>query len=309
MLKECLNSIIRQTYTDFEVIVGNDYPGDTLSNEVLGIDDSRIRFINHAQNIGEMENMNFLLRMSRGRYFTWLADDDAYAPVFLESVYRSLLQFSNPVCVFTSFVSDATVPELMEKEIKKGQIFDGRQFLRLYLNHTFKIQGSCGVFNKEYLVQVGGMNKLGNGFGPYADNLLAIRSGLLDRVAFINAPLVFFRTHSQSISWTNTDVDAYRKAQEDLLSKSCKIFKSEKLNGDFRSNLYLLLSWCLNDFFSVMRRSGSLQSRKMISYLMYVMRYSKLLGDYWYPLIFTILYGFGRLVKTLTLTRIKRDLE
>jgi len=105
MLKECLSSILGQTFTDFEIIVGNDFPGEFLSTEVFDIHDPRVRIINQARNLGEIENGNVLLRWARGKYFTWLDDDDMYAPSFLESVYASLVKFDFPPCVFTSYMS------------------------------------------------------------------------------------------------------------------------------------------------------------------------------------------------------------
>ena len=103
MLKQTLMSISAQTFSDFEVIVGNDYVQDPLSAELLGIMDSRIRFINHPQNLGEASNMNTLLNLSRGRYFTWQCDDDLYAPNFLGEVHSTLLKFNCPTCVFTAY--------------------------------------------------------------------------------------------------------------------------------------------------------------------------------------------------------------
>ncbi|MFA4853438.1 MAG: glycosyltransferase, partial [Bacteroidales bacterium] len=61
LLKQTLLSILEQSFADFEVIVGNDFPDETISAESLGIDDRRVRFINNKQNLGELENMNSLL--------------------------------------------------------------------------------------------------------------------------------------------------------------------------------------------------------------------------------------------------------
>ena len=76
MLLECLYSILQQTFTDFEVIVGNDYVEEKINADILDIDDSRINFVNHEINLGEIKNMNWLLDNASGKYFTWLADDE-----------------------------------------------------------------------------------------------------------------------------------------------------------------------------------------------------------------------------------------
>ena len=125
MLKQTLMSIRAQTFADFEVIVGNDYAQEPLSAEFLGITDSRIRFINHPQNLGEAGNMNTLLNMSRGRYFTWQCDDDLYAPNFLGEVHSALVEFNYPTCVFTAyeFIYGNSFPELARTPSGQGKIF------------------------------------------------------------------------------------------------------------------------------------------------------------------------------------------
>lgn len=285
LLKETLASIRKQTFLDYEVIVGNDYTGETLAGDLLGISDPRVRFINHPRNLGEVGNMNSLLAMSQGRYFTWLADDDLYARGFLDAVHGALVKCEFPPCVFTSYMMGPCLSSEME-EIATGEqrLLAGREFLRQYLSRSLKALGCYGVFDVEYLRQIGGMELLGDGFSPYSDILLTIRSGLLERVVYIDAPLIFFRTHEGSISWTSPDVDAYRSAQEDLCRKSVTIFQSEGLRSDFHSNLYLLLRWCIRNSVSVVRRSGWISGRQAITYFVFLKRYINLLAGsplYW----------------------------
>jgi glycosyltransferase involved in cell wall biosynthesis len=308
LLKETLLSIIGQTFSDFEVIVGNDYTQESLSAELLDIQDQRIRFINHAQNLGEIKNMNSLLAMSRGRYFTWLADDDMYTPGFLESVHASLIKFGFPPCAFTSFMNGVSFPGKIDTSLGEGQLFKGRQFLQLYLTHTLKTQGCYGVFDVEYLRRIGGIEQLGNGFSPYSDVLLAIQSGLLEKIVYIDAPLIFFRTHESSISYTNPDFDAYSSAQEDLCRKCINIFSREGLRDDFQSNLSLLLKWCIKDFSTVVRRSGSINGKQVITYLLFVRRYISLLRGstlYWGTIGFFI-KTMVRLVLGISKARLSR---
>src|SRR5436190_11907557 len=135
LLIETLNSIISQTFADFEVIVANDNPNRTVTAESLGLHDPRIRFVNNPTNLGELRNMNSLLELSRGRYFTWIADDDLYAPDFFQRSYEALQKFDYPRCVFTSFnlMHGDRVDD--EAGIHSGEtrLYNGREFLRSYL--------------------------------------------------------------------------------------------------------------------------------------------------------------------------------
>ena len=283
LLKEALSSIVSQTFPDFEIIVGNDNPHQMLSPEILNINDERISFVNRPTNLGELPNMNDLLARSRAQYFTWLADDDMYRPGFLEATYHALHQHDFPLVVYTSYISGKAYIEREPSIITSSRILTGREFLHGYLSRALKVIGCCGLFNKDYLKNIGGMEKLGNGFSPYSDNLVAIHAGLLDRLIYIDEPLIFFRTHENSISYTSPNIDVYSSAQADLLAKSLAVFKSNPLSGDFQEYLFLLLEWCVRDFDSVIRRSGSVSKKQIQTYLHFVQGYvAQLKGSVFY---------------------------
>ena len=285
MLKECLDSILSQTFSDFEVIIGNDYTEDKLSPEQFSIDDPRIRIINHKKNLGECNNMNYLLDQSKGKYFTWLADDDKYFPNFLESVYLSLEEFGLLPVVYTSYLAVEIFPDSKVIPIESCLLLKGSDFLHQYLSRVIKLQGCYGVFERSYLESIGGMQQLNPGFSPGSDQLLAIRCGSLRKVIYIDAPLIFYRTHSGSISLTSKDVDAYRNAQEKILKRAISSFRTGPLLTDRDLNTFLLLAWFLEDYMHVMHRSGILRFKKLIGYALLVLRYIGKVGKYRYRLV------------------------
>jgi len=273
LLKECLTSILLQTFPDYEVLVGNDYPEQEISAAFLGIDDPRIRYVNHAQNLGPIHNANALLAMSKGRFFTWLADDDMHLPEFLGIVHSSLTANHFPSCVFTSYLHGETYSGGPTVPSDRGVLYKGSDFLKQYLSRTLRTVGCYGLFDIGYLRGIGGMEHLGHGyFSPYSDNLLAIRAGLLDTVVYHHVPLVFFRTHETSVSYTSPNIDIYASAQADLLSKSLGIFRSNPLRNNMPDYLFLLLDWCVKDFDSVIRRAGSVSTAQLRSYF-HMMQY------------------------------------
>jgi glycosyltransferase involved in cell wall biosynthesis len=309
LLKQAVASISRQTFTDFEVIVGNSFTQEPLSAELLGFDDPRIRIINHPQDPGMFEGYNVLPRMSRGRYFTWLADDDLFTPDFLQAVYAALINFNYPICVFTSYMTGTTYPNEAEMNLgREARLLTGRQFLKEYLSRSLNVVGCYGVFDSQYLGRNGGMEELNNRISPYSDNLLAIRSGLLENVVYLDAPLVFFRTHEGSCSWTSSDSNAYACSQENLLRKCVGIFSSEELQDDFNSNLFLLLKWCINDFATVVARSEFINIRQSFAYLCFVNEYLSFLKGstlYWRAIILLMKTTF-RLVWSIGKVKISR---
>lgn len=300
LLKETLASIVQQRFTDFEVLVGNDFTQESLCGDSVGVKDPRVQFLNHPENLGELKNMNLLLTRSRGRYFTWLADDDLYAPDFLLAVHSALVRFEFPPCVFTSYDSGGTFEPPVAEDEWPMELYSGGQFLDLYLSRRLRAVGCYGVFERDHLSRTGGMEPLGTSFSPYSDNLLAIRAGLLDRVGYVNTPLVFYRTHSGSISYTSGDVDAFRSAQADLLRKSVEILQTSG-REDTALHLYHLLRWCLVDFGSVARKAGGLSWRQAWGYASSVLPYVRMLRG-------SGLYGQGLTELVKTILRIVRDL-
>lgn len=267
MLKQTLRSIIVQTFPDFEVIIGNDYNLERLSKDFLNVRDPRIRIVNHPQNLGEAQNMNTLLSLSRGRYFTWQCDDDLYAPNFLAEIYSSLIKFQWPACVFTSyeFIYGTSDPDPMETVAEQGRIFTGREFLRMYWAGKLKAMGCTGVYEKDLLKQMGGVQCLTDTSIPlYSEHLLLVRAGLQAKVAHIDEPLIKYRIHDAAWGCTAKDLLLYRQACHNLIRESLPIFSDPKLRRDFRRNIASLLKFVVFEFFCKARAGNGWLSRHWV---------------------------------------------
>jgi len=264
LLKQTLVSILGQTFTDFEVIVGNDYVREPLSADLLDIKDSRIRFVNHPRNLGEARNMNTLLDLGRGRYFTWQCDDDLYAPNFLEEVHSALISFGSPLCVFTSYelIYGTSFPDLKKSRSGKRRIYSGREFIGKYWSGELKAMGCTGVYQTEYLQELGGVQRFADTHHPlYSEHLLLIQVGLQKQVAHIDIPLVLYRNHEDAWGCTTNDLLLYKQASENLLRKSITVLKNPELRDDFRQNMDSVLKFVASDFFIKARSHDGLLSR------------------------------------------------
>ena len=264
MLKQTLMSISAQTFLDFEVIVGNDYVQDPLSAELLGIMDPRIRIVNHPRNLGEADNMNTLLNLSRGRYFTWQCDDDLYAPNFLSEVHAALLEFNYPTCVFTAYeiIHGTSFPAPAKALPGESKIFSGRQFIRMYWTGKLKAMGCTGVYDKQYLQQLGGVKCLTETSTPlYSEHLLLVRAGLLERVGHINEPLIKYRIHEDAWGCGAKDLSLYEQASHNLIRESVTVLSNSKLRDDFPQNITSILKFVVFEYFSKARAGDGCLSR------------------------------------------------
>src|ERR1700687_3516192 len=89
---EALESVFRQTYTDYEVIVINDACPDTVNLErVLEPYRGRIRYIKHPRNTGQAGGPDTGLAATDAPYVALLDADDLWDPKYLETHMGMLL--------------------------------------------------------------------------------------------------------------------------------------------------------------------------------------------------------------------------
>lgn len=84
LLRVCLESILRQTFTDFELLVLDNASSEDTRDVVLSFSDPRLRYHRNDVNIGPFPNMNLGLELARGDFVCIAHDDDVYLPRFLE---------------------------------------------------------------------------------------------------------------------------------------------------------------------------------------------------------------------------------
>jgi len=99
-LRTRLNSILNQSFSDFELIISDNTSTDDTSKicEEYAKTDKRIRYIRQQKNMGIIWNFNFVLQQAKNDYFVWAAVDDIWSQEFLENLVPILQNFSNVVC-------------------------------------------------------------------------------------------------------------------------------------------------------------------------------------------------------------------
>ena len=83
---EAIESILNQTFKDFEFLILDDASTDK-SFEIIkdfGKRDSRIKVCQNEKNLGVVESRNKLINLSKGKYIAWLDSDDIAIKTRLE---------------------------------------------------------------------------------------------------------------------------------------------------------------------------------------------------------------------------------
>lgn len=100
---EAIESILRQTWTDWELIVINDGSKDKTKEEILGYTDERIRYIENDGNKGLIYTLNRGLELAKGEYIARMDADDISLPARLEKQVRYLDAHKDVVVLGTGF--------------------------------------------------------------------------------------------------------------------------------------------------------------------------------------------------------------
>jgi hypothetical protein len=117
-LTESLDSLLAQTYTDFELTISDN--ASTDSTEEICRDyaarDNRIRYVRQPVNLGAAPNHNYLVEVARGRLFKWAAHDDLFAPKLVERCIEAL----------------DSQPELILAHAYMGNVDERGELLKIY---------------------------------------------------------------------------------------------------------------------------------------------------------------------------------
>jgi len=93
-LEEAINSILKQTFTDFEFLIINDGSTDNSLETIKSFDDKRINLINNKENLKLIKCLNLGLQISKGEFIVRMDADDISLPTRIEKQVNFLI--SNP---------------------------------------------------------------------------------------------------------------------------------------------------------------------------------------------------------------------
>jgi len=98
-IEESINSILAQTYDDFEFIIVNDGSTDHTVDIIKSFDDKRITFINFTGNMGVPLRANLVISIAKGEYIAIHDADDISFPTRLEQEINAIESDKSLFCV------------------------------------------------------------------------------------------------------------------------------------------------------------------------------------------------------------------
>ena len=199
-LKESIDSILAQSYKDFELIIVDDASPDDIKGVVGSYDDARIRYYRNEENIGGtnlVAQWNHSIEYANGDWIILATDDDIYENAFLETADKLLGKYPN-VDIFRGriIVTNSTHESISHAEQCLPELTCIEEF---YYSIFHGLLGGIAeyVFRKSALEAIGGFIDFPMAVGSdNATALLMAKNGIVCSGDF----LVRFRYSGKNIS-------------------------------------------------------------------------------------------------------------
>lgn len=154
MVSRAIQSVLNQTYSDFELIVVDDCSTDNTQEVVEAFHDRRLYYIRYNKNRGLAAARNTGIQKARGKYVAFLDDDDVWLPnrlaVQIEAAEKSSSEYGAFYCGYLSY-------RYGDKPVKI--IPHQRGDLMAALLKGWTPPSSCSFFRKDALERIGGIDE------------------------------------------------------------------------------------------------------------------------------------------------------
>lgn len=229
-LKETIESILLQSYKNFELIVVNDRSTDHSLPIIKAFQqrDHRIKLF-HNEDGGKLPGtLNAGFKQAQGDYYTWWSDDNIMYPNMLEKMVTILNNHLEYGCVTANFTDIDVLGNVTYKNILNTQksVLVGNNFCVVFL-YRKEVAQQVGLYNTElFLVE---------------DYDFFIRLFLITKRYHIPEILANYRTHPKSLTGKfHSDV---RKKDAEIKYNYLNQFKDKICTQDYFDVLWKIIKY------------------------------------------------------------------
>ncbi len=211
-LKECIESILSQTYSNYEIVIVNDASPYDLDAIVSDYTDARIRYYKNEKNCGAVrvvDNWNKCLEYAKGDYIICMGDDDVLLPHCIEEYVKLINKYPGlgVYHAWTEIIDEKS--QFMNVTAARCEYESAYSFI--WHRWNGRVQQYIGdfLFDTKILRKNGGFFFLPLAWG--ADDITAIIAAKEAGIANTQRPCFCYRINSSTISSTG-DVDIKMEA-------------------------------------------------------------------------------------------------
>lgn len=224
-LKDCIDSILCQTYKDFELVIVNDASPEDLDSVIKTFNDERIRYFVNEKNCGAVkvvDNWNKCLEYSHGDFVICMGDDDKLDARALETYTKFIEKYPSVDVFHTPSVIIDGEGHGISVTMKRAEYESAFSYIkhRLYGEDQY-IGDYC--FKRSKLDEIGGFVMIPLAWG--SDDLTALYCAGKNGVVNLDTPVFYYRYNSSTIS--NTGNIRIKMEAIALMEKKLKEFIEE----------------------------------------------------------------------------------
>lgn len=227
-IEEAINSILNQTYQNWELIIVDDGSTDKTAEIIKKYNekDSRIYTITNERNIKLPESLNKGFKAATGEYYTWTSDDNMYKPEAIKTMVEYLN--NNQAVDLVSFNEDIADKD-GEIEQLLTDLYPDRNILQLTKCCNI---GACFMYRKDIAEIVGEYDK---DMFCAEDYDYWCRIAVKGNIKYCDESLYIYRRHPKSLSSTRvaeicSKILQIRYTYAIAIMKKLKLSKTEQIN-------------------------------------------------------------------------------
>ena len=213
-IRESLNSILQNTYTNFELIIVNDGSKDATLDIIKEYNDERI-FLYNKINSGLIDSLNFGLKKCNHNIIMRMDGDDIITSNKIKNQFNFLKKSKSILCGSQGFLIDS----FGNKNGVVNLPTNHDEILKSMLNLSSSFIHPSVMYYKEAVLKAGGYDK---NFIHAEDFDLFLKLSLFGKLSNLNKRLIYLRKHDKNISHLN----AKEQIKNTIISREFYILNS-----------------------------------------------------------------------------------
>jgi len=215
LVRRAIESVLAQSLTDIEIIVGDNASSDDTGEVVKSFDDPRVQYLRRPENIGHYRNESDLLRSGTAPYVSVLFDDEVMAPTNLErklAVLQSDPDIAMAHSAFFRMSTDGRVVKDHEEwcSLDRDTVETGEEFIERTFERPCRVHVATTVIRRDVANQVAFREE----DKPADDHALWLQIARFGKIAYLNDALASFcvtEGWSSENGYMSIDGVAYRE--------------------------------------------------------------------------------------------------
>jgi glycosyltransferase involved in cell wall biosynthesis len=202
-LHECLNSILLQTYSNWECVVNNNCSTDKSLEIAQNFSDrdSRFKIFSNDTFISVVPNWNkvFSHTNTNAKYLKMVQADDWIFPEYIDSMVK-LFETDPQIGICSAYRIDSINVLPINFNIYDGKVFSGNEILYKHLSHQLDIVGSITtvMYSMQYLSRLERYPYIFDETKYHVDTELDYEIMYMSKVGFVPQILSYTRRHKES---------------------------------------------------------------------------------------------------------------